>query len=211
MEYVVKKIVSEKQIPKKDGSGVFTVSNVLTEDDQVFEVTGQVKEGQTLSGEIEDTKFGKRFKAAGSSQAGAKRSFGKSIEERWEMARENALTNTVARMVAKADILLKIGDDKAAIETLSGTKILQMAFYLANFNMGNIKPDMTPEKVAEIINETYEVEKKSQTPAEAPKAPSVAKSNAKTTTNDDDVPTQVLLEQAEMAEADEMAADNAPE
>lgn len=211
-EYTIKKVLNEKQIPKKDGSGVFTVSNVLTDADEVFEVTGTVKEGQTLSGEIMDTKFGKRFQAAGSSQGGMKRPFGgKSAEERWEMARMNALTNTVTRMAAKADIFLKIGKDKEALETLSGAKILQMAFYLANFSMGNVKPDMTVEKVAEIINESYEVEKKNRVASEPAKATPEPKSDVKTAPADDAIPTEALAKQAELVEGDQIDMSNVPD
>lgn len=71
----IKKIVSTKQVPKKDGSGSFPVNQVLTTDDEVGDVMGNVKEGDQLEGIWEETQYGKRFKKAGGDKkffAGAK-------------------------------------------------------------------------------------------------------------------------------------------
>ena len=57
-EYKVKKVISSKSIPKKDGSGSFPKSQVLSENDDVFSVMGNPKVGDILRGEIVDKGYG---------------------------------------------------------------------------------------------------------------------------------------------------------
>jgi len=64
MKISIKKITNTKMIDKKDGSGQFPVNQVLTDNDEVLEIVGEVKVGQELEGEIEETQYGKRFKKA---------------------------------------------------------------------------------------------------------------------------------------------------
>jgi len=138
MTYKVKKVLSTKQIPKKDGSGTFSKNQVLTEDDLVFDVIGEVKEGESLEGEvIDDPKWGKQFKRAGF--VGGKFGSKNDPEINRMIIRQNALTNAVNYAIAK---YAKTPDK------MSGKEIIQCATYFAKYSEGKVTVVMTPEEIA---------------------------------------------------------------
>jgi hypothetical protein len=66
MKIKVKKVLSTRSIPKKDGSGNFTKTQFLTEADDVLDTFGSVEVGQEYEGEVEENQYGKTFKKANS-------------------------------------------------------------------------------------------------------------------------------------------------
>lgn len=100
--------------------------------------------GEELNGTIEaDNRGGMKFKKESGYGAGGGRSYGKPLEERWEMARENALTNAVNRAIALSQNM----SAEEAKEALKPSNIVMAAYHFARFSMGEWNP--IADKVAE--------------------------------------------------------------
>jgi hypothetical protein len=93
MKIKIKKILQTKELQKKDGSGTFPISQILTEDDEVGDVFGKPEVGDELEGDWKDTKYGKQFEKASSGKKGG--FSGRSEEERTEIIRQNALGHAI--------------------------------------------------------------------------------------------------------------------
>ena len=154
MKIKVKKLLNVKQIPKKDGTGTFPVCNILTEDDEVGDVMGEVKVGDELEGEWEKTQYGMKFKKAYSGGGGGK--YGKNNPEtQAQIIRQNSLTNAVAYCTAKANLMKKEDGEKY----LSGKGIIQVATYFSKYSLGKITVVMTLEEIAKELGYEAKEEK----------------------------------------------------
>jgi len=164
--FKVKKILGTKNIPKKDGTGTFPVHNVLSEDDQVFDYVGVLNEGQTIEGYIEETKYGKKFKAAGTANnPGGRR---EDPNRQASIERQNALNNAIAYATAKAGLM----DKTKATAYLTGKQVIETAFYFLKFTQGSISfdeiksekattapaPTAPPSQMEQDVQETFDVE-----------------------------------------------------
>jgi hypothetical protein len=144
MNYKIKKVLSTKQIAKKDGSGTFPKSQVLSENDEVFDVIGEVKEGDTLEGEvIDDPKWGKQLKKAGGNGGGFQRK--SDPETQKQIMRQSMFKEANARGIAKSTLRAKFAKDdkelnKILEEELGGKHLLEVATYFAEFAENGYTP-----------------------------------------------------------------------
>lgn len=129
MKIKIKKVLSTKRIPKKDGSGDFPISQVLTEDDQVFDIFGEPKEGEEKEGEVVENQYGKQFKEKKS--GGSYRGGGRSSGERTEIIRQNALGHAIRTFEIS----------KTPIEK---EKVVALAEFYKNYVIDGIKPIVKP-------------------------------------------------------------------
>ena len=119
MKIKIKKVVSSREVERKDGQGKFPVHQILTEDDEVLEIIGSAEVGKEYEGEIEETQYGKRFRKAQTGRFGQRAAFDPAyLEKKNELnARQTALNCAVAFAAAKIETKEKI----------SGEDILEMA------------------------------------------------------------------------------------
>lgn len=111
--------------------------------------------GATISGTIEQTQYGPKFKKDKPAYSGAGVSSRDPETQRYIM-RQNALTTAVNRGICKVQELCKFAKDKKEVnkildEELSGKHLIQVAGLLAKFSEGRITVVMTKDEVAKIF------------------------------------------------------------
>jgi len=103
------------------------------------------KTGDVLEGEIEDTKWGKRFKKARVGGYGSK----SDPEVQKAIIRQNSLTNAVNYCIAKSQTNKKY--------ELSGKHIIQVATFFSKYSLGQVSVVMSPEEIASEFGYTKEL------------------------------------------------------
>lgn len=130
--------------------------------------------GSTLEGTIEETKYGKRFKKdrqAGGFGGGAR---GRSPEERDEIMRQNALTNAVAYVTAKASLM----DKKAGQEYMNGKQVIQVATFFHKYSKGQVT----------VVNQDEQPNEDGETPPTEPEVTDTPAPAVPEEVNIDDIP-----------------------
>jgi len=126
--------------------------------------------GSTISGTIEDTKYGPKFRKDKPAYSGAGVAPRDPETQRYIM-RQNALTAAINRGVCKVQELCKFAKDKKEVdkildEELSGKHLVQVAGLLAKFSEGKITVVMEPEEVVKLMG--YDIGEEATETAKTP-------------------------------------------
>lgn len=131
--YKVKKVLGTK--PYKNS----VISQVLSEDDQVFDYFGVVTEGQQLECVIEKTQYGQTCKKVSSGGGGGQQ---RDPETQNYIIRQNAMGHAVERAGIIARLSLEFGGHpnlaKVLEEELGGKHLIQVATYIAKYAKGEV-------------------------------------------------------------------------
>lgn len=159
------KVVSCAKLKDRESQyGVMTDYMMMLTDDGNNSVAGELsqkqsspapKAGDTLSGTIEQTNYGPKFKKDKPAYGGAGVAPRDPETQRYIM-RQNALTTAVNRGICKVEQLCKFAKDAKEVEKildeeLSGKHLIQVAGLLAKFSEGMVTVVMTQDEVAKIF------------------------------------------------------------
>lgn len=149
-KFVVKKVSEPKEFEGQYGKmSTYTLMGEL--DGELDSVQLNTKSsspapkiGDELEGTVETTQYGKKFKKSAPQGSGGGYSGGKSDPETQSaIIRQNALTNSVAFCVAKANLMTK----EKGLELLTGKTIIEVATVFAEFSAGKIST--TPKVISD--------------------------------------------------------------
>lgn len=159
------KVTSAAKLKDRESQyGVFTDYMLMLTDEQGVNTAAELsqkqsstapKAGDTLSGTIEQTAYGPKFKKDKPAYGGAGVAPRDPETQRYIM-RQNALTTAVNRGICKVEQLCKFAKDAKAVEKildeeLSGKHLIQVAGLLAKFSEGMVTVVMTQDEVAKIF------------------------------------------------------------
>jgi len=100
--------------------------------------TPEPKTGDILEGIIEETQYGKKFKKIETSSGNSK----SDPATQKAIIRQNALTNAVNYVIAKAQLM----KPEEGMKYMSGKEVVQVATYFAKYSMGEVTVVTESEK-----------------------------------------------------------------